>query len=142
YGLQIMSLGLLVGERQTLNPNPELVGQMITFLLNRVDWGGADVVLLDMPPGTGQPLGALLEADVIDGVVLIAIRETLAHLDNGRLISLLKTAKVPVLGVVENMTHVICTHCGELIELYPSPAAEQSIYGDVPVLASVPFHPQ
>jgi ATP-binding protein involved in chromosome partitioning len=142
YGMQVMSLGLLVGSRQALNPEPQIVGQMVTFLLSRIDWGGADIVLLDMPPGTGEPLGAILDAGMIDGVLLVAIRENLAHLDNGRLISLLGTAKSNVLGVVENMTHVVCPRCGELIELYPSPAAEQPIYGGLPVLASVPFHPE
>jgi ATP-binding protein involved in chromosome partitioning len=141
YGIKIMSLGLLVGQQQTLNPEPQIMGQMITFLLSRVDWGDVDILLLDMPPGTGEPLGAIVEQGLVDGVLMVAVREQLAHLDNGRLVSFLKSSRVRVLGVVENMTHIVCPRCGELIELYPAPVAEQSVYGNAPVLATIPFDP-
>jgi len=137
YGMKVMSLGLLVGQRQTLSPEPQIMGQMVTFLLSRVDWGDVDILLVDMPPGTGEPLGAIVEHGLIDGVVLVAVREQLAHLDNGRLLSFLKSSQVRVLGVVENMTHIICPRCGELIELYPSPVAEQPVYSNSPVLAAI-----
>ncbi len=141
YGIQIMSLALLVGEQQTLNPEPEMTGKMIAHLLHRVDWGGVDVLLMDMPPGTGEPLSTILSQGLIDGALLVTTRERLAHLDNGRLVSLLQSKHVPLLGVVENMTHIICPKCGELIEMYPTPASEAPSYGDAPVLANVPFHP-
>lgn len=141
YGMKVMSLGLLVGQQQTLNPEPQIMGQMVTFLLSRVDWGDVDILLLDMPPGTGEPLGAIVEQGLVDGVLLVAVREQLAHLDNGRLLSFLRNSHVRVLGVIENMTHIVCPRCGELIELYPAPVAEQSVYGDSPVLASIPFDP-
>jgi ATP-binding protein involved in chromosome partitioning len=141
YGMRIMSLGLLVGEQQTLTPEPQVLGQMVTFLLARVDWGDADILLLDMPPGTGEPLGTIINEGLADGALLIALREQLTHLDNGRLLNLLRRFRVPVLGVVENMTHIICPRCGELVELYPAPVADQAVYGETPVLATIPFHP-
>jgi ATP-binding protein involved in chromosome partitioning len=141
YGIKVMSLGLLVGQQQTLNPEPQIMGQMVTFLLSRVDWGDIDILLLDMPPGTGEPLGAIVEQGLVDSALLVAVREQLAHLDNGRLLSFLKRSQVRVLGVVENMTHIVCPRCGELIELYPAPVAEQSVYGTTPVLAAIPFDP-
>ncbi len=141
YGMKVMSLGLLVGQQQTVNPEPQIMGQMVTFLLSRVDWGDVDILLLDMPPGTGEPLGTIIEHGLVDGVLMVAVREQLAHLDNGRLLSFLKRSRVRVLGIVENMTHIICPRCGELIELYPSPVAEQTVYGDSPVLSAIPFDP-
>jgi ATP-binding protein involved in chromosome partitioning len=141
YDLQIMSLGLLVGERQALNPEAEILGKMVTLLLHRIDWGGVDVLLLDMPPNTGEPLGTILSQRLADAALLVTTRERLAHLDNGRLVSLLNAKQVPMLGVVENMTHMICPKCGELIEMYPALTTEQDAYKDVPVLAAVPFHP-
>lgn len=140
YGIGLMSLGLLVGETQTINPQPDTIGAIITSLLARVDWD-ADVLLIDMPPGTGEPLNALLGAGLVDAALLIAVRERLAHLDNGRLVSLLRTRSVPVLGVVENMTHIVCPHCGEPVELYPAPVEGESGYDGAAVLASLPFHP-
>jgi ATP-binding protein involved in chromosome partitioning len=141
YGLKIMSLGLLVGEQQTLNPQPEMVGRIIVYLLARVDWGEMDVLLLDMPPGTGEPLGTLMSVGLVDGAVLIALRERLAHLDNGRLVSLLKREKMPIIGVVENMAHIICPKCGEIIEMYPAPAEDEKVYDGAPILGAIPFHP-
>jgi ATP-binding protein involved in chromosome partitioning len=72
---------------------------------------------------------------------VVTTRERLAHLDNGRLLSLFQEKNVPLVGIVENMTHMICPKCGELIEMYPMPASEALVYGDTQVLASVPFHP-
>jgi ATP-binding protein involved in chromosome partitioning len=140
YGIGLMSLGLLVGETQAINPQTDTVGAIIISLLARIDWD-ADVLLIDMPPGTGEPLNSLLGAGVVDAALLIAVRERLAHLDNGRLVSLLHQRRVPVLGVVENMTHVVCPRCGELIELYPAPAAGEAAYEGAEVLSSLPFHP-
>jgi ATP-binding protein involved in chromosome partitioning len=141
YGMQIMSLALLVGEEQMVNPQPQEISPMVEILLGRIDWGGIDILLVDMPPGTGEPLHTIINAGLVDAVLLVAVREQLAHLDNGRLLNFLHTMPVPVIGVVENMTHVICPHCGELIELYPAPVSEQLVYADAPVLAAVPFHP-
>ncbi|MBZ0290775.1 MAG: Mrp/NBP35 family ATP-binding protein, partial [Anaerolineae bacterium] len=140
YGIQVMSLALLVGEEQMLNPQPQEIGTMVELMLGRVDWGSADVILIDMPPGTGEPLQTIIQNELVDGVVLVAVREQLAHMDNGRLLSFLRTTPIPIFGVVENMTHVICPRCGELIELYPAPASEEAIYGDTPVLGAIPFH--
>jgi len=141
YGIKLMSMALLVGADQAITPESRDAGALIAMLLRRVDWGDTDVLLIDMPPGTGEPLTTFLRGGLVDGALVVTTREQLAHLDNGRLVNLLKARGLPVLGVVENMTHVICPKCGELIELYPAPAESESAYRDVPVLASVPFHP-
>jgi ATP-binding protein involved in chromosome partitioning len=141
YGIKLMSMALLVGDDQAITPSSEVSGLVIAMLLRRVDWGDVDVLLIDMPPGTGEPLTTFLKSGAVDGALMITTREQLAHLDNGRLVNLLGARKIPVLGVVENMTHVICPKCGEPIELYPAPAESEAAYGGAPVLASVPFHP-
>ncbi len=141
YGLKLMSLGLLVGEDQTIAPSNETAGLVMTMMLRRVDWGSVDVLLIDMPPGTGEPLTTFMQSGAVDGALMITTREQLAHLDNGRLVNLLGARGIPLLGVVENMTHIVCPKCGELIELYPAPAEGEAAYGGAAVLASVPFHP-
>ncbi len=141
YGIKIMSMGLLVGENQPITPASETTGQIASVMLRRVNWSDTDMVLIDMPPGTGEPLDTFLHAGQVDGALLITVREQLAHLDNGRLVNLLGSHHVPILGIVENMTHVICPNCGEIIELYPAPAEGDAAYGSIPVLASIPFHP-
>lgn len=142
YGIKLTSLALLVGERQAIQPQTDTIGSIITFMLRQVDWGGVDVLLLDMPPGTGEPLDSLISTGIIDGAVVVTTRERLAHMDNGRLLDVLKHGAVPVLGIIENMTHVVCPRCGERIELYPEPVeGETTTYGDLPVIAQVPFDP-
>lgn len=141
YGIQVMSLGLMVGETQAITPPARDMGNLIQLLLQRVEWGDLDILLVDMPPGTGEPLTTFLRERVVDAALLVATRERLAHLDNGRLISLLRKHRLPILGVVENMTHIICPNCGELIEMYPAPTADQPVYGGTPILGAIPFHP-
>lgn len=141
YGIKLMSMALLVGADQAITPESSSTGALISLLMRRVDWGDTDVLLVDMPPGTGEPLTTFLKSGMVDGALVITTREQLAHLDNARLVNLLGARRVPIFGVVENMTHVVCPRCGELIELYPAPAADESGYGSLPVLASVPFHP-
>jgi ATP-binding protein involved in chromosome partitioning len=146
YGIKLMSLGLLVGGAQTISPHPGEIGNLMRVLLMRVDWkdqarNPADVLLLDMPPGTGEPLHTLLNETIIDAALIVTTREMLAHMDNARLIALLNDYGVPMLGVVENMAYLICPNCGEQIELYPAPAADQPAYTGLPILASLPFHP-
>lgn len=142
YGMKVVSLALLVGDGQTIQPVEDAIPALVNTMINRVDWGQTDVLLVDMPPGTGEPLQSILGKRWLDGAVVVTTREQLAHLDNSRLLSLLKRKRVPVLGVVENMTHIVCPKCGELIELYPSPVTEEgAVYGNTPVLASIPFDP-
>lgn len=141
HGIALMSLGLVVGEEQAITPQGETGGAILASLMQRVDWGGAEVLLVDMPPGTGEPLRTLLNERMVDGALVVATRDPLAHLDNGRLITLLRRHGVPLLGVVENMTYTLCPHCGEPIELYPMPAAGESAYRGLPVLGALPFHP-
>ena len=141
YGIEIMSMALLVGEQQAINPSAAEIGQLIGILFQRVAWNNSDIVLIDMPPGTGEPLTTLLDWGLVDAAVIVSTREQLSHLDNGRLLNLLQRRNLPVLGVVENMTHIICPKCGELIELYPQPAESQAIYKQTPILGNIPFHP-
>lgn len=141
YGIEIMSLALIVGETQMINPEPGVLGPVVSMMLARVEWGNLDVLLLDMPPGTGDPLQTVIREQLADGALLIATRERLAHLDNGRLLSFLISKRVRIPGIVENMTHLLCPKCGERVELYPAPAAKEAVYGNIPVIASLPFHP-
>lgn len=143
YGIKVTSLGMLVGDKQAIQPDHTSIGKMITHLLNRVDWGDADIVLMDMPPSTGEPLRSIIDAGLVDAALMVTTREQLAHLDNGRLLDLFKKEYVRVLGVIENMTHIVCPNCNELIEMYPSPVeAERDIYKHTPILANIPFHPE
>ena len=143
YGIKVMSVGLLAGEDQALLAgNAPLVGLLVRGLLTLVDWGEPDVLLLDLPPGTGEPLSTLLTSVALDGVVLVVTPQDVARLDTGRALAAFRGAGVPVLGVVENMAYLICPHCGERIEVFHRGRVERAVAGgEIPLLAELPLDP-
>jgi ATP-binding protein involved in chromosome partitioning len=147
YEVRIMSLGLLAGEEQALlTDNAPLVGLLVRGLLTLVDWGDSDVVVLDLPPGTGEPLATLLQSVRFDGVVLVTTPQDVARLDAGRVLAAFRDAKVPVLGTVENMAYLVCPHCGERIEVFHRGRVSRPVDdggdGTVPRLAEIPLDPE
>jgi ATP-binding protein involved in chromosome partitioning len=143
YGVRIMSLGLLAGEEQALlADNAPLVGLLVRNLLTLVDWGDPDVLLLDLPPGTGEPLATLLQTVAFDGVVLVTTPQDVARLDAGRALAAFEAARAPVLGVVENMAYLRCPRCGERIEIFHRGTVARPVAdGTVPLLAQIPLDP-
>jgi ATP-binding protein involved in chromosome partitioning len=146
YGVRMMSLGLLAGEEQSLlTDNASLVGLLVHGLLTLVDWGNADVVVLDLPPGTGEPLATLLQTVRCDGVVLVTTPQDVARLDAGRVLAAFQEARVPVLGSVENMAYLVCPHCDERIEVFHRGRVlhpvDEGADGAVPRLAEIPLDP-
>jgi ATP-binding protein involved in chromosome partitioning len=143
YGLRVMSMGLLAGENQPLlADNAPLVGLLVRNLLTLVDWGDPDVLLLDLPPGTGEPLPTLLRAVRLDGVVLVSTPQDVARLDAGRALAAFQEAQTPILGLVENMAYLRCPDCGARIDVFhrgniARPVAD----GTVPLLAELPLAP-
>ncbi len=119
HGLAVLSLAFFAGEDQHLLPgNPGFAGPLIGRLLFDADWGPLDYLLIDFPPGTGEPQATLAREAALDGVVLVVTPQDLALLDTTRALSLFREAEVPILGVVENMSFFVCPHCGERVEVF------------------------
>ena len=143
HGLKIMSIGLLVGENQaTLVDNASVVGLLIRQLLTLVDWGELDILLIDFPPGTGEPQATVLTTVHLDGVVLVITPQDVARLDTSRALAAFRQVGVPIVGVVENMSYLLCPSCGDRIDVFHRGHAERPI-GDeaIPVLAAFPIEP-
>jgi len=118
FGLKIMSIGLLIGEADTVMPDPRFAGRIVSQTLLDVRWGQLDYLLIDLPPGTGEPQQSLANIVAIDGAVVVTTPQDLSLLDAGRSLGLFRQASVPILGVIENMSYLICPHCGEQIEVF------------------------
>jgi ATP-binding protein involved in chromosome partitioning len=118
YGLRVMSIGLLVGETEAVMPDPNYIGLLVLRTFKDVLWGELDYLLIDLPPGTGEPQSMLSRMVQIDGVVVVTTPQDLSLLDAGRSLGLFRKANVPILGVVENMSYLICPHCGDKIEVF------------------------
>jgi ATP-binding protein involved in chromosome partitioning len=142
HGLSVLSLAFLVGEEQAILPdNAPLAGLLIRQLLFDTIWGEQDYLILDLPPGTGEPQATLVTQVAIAGVVLVFTPQSTAILDTIRSYHMFRDADVPILGRIENMSYLRCPRCGEQIDLPRSEAFAGSALTEVPLLGRLPFDP-
>jgi ATP-binding protein involved in chromosome partitioning len=142
HGVKLMSAQLLIGERQALAWQSNLVNLLLHRFFHGVDWGELDLLIVDLPPGTADAQQLVVGLGPT-GTVVVVTPQDVAHLDAKKVLTMLREANVPVLGAVENMAWFACPGCGERNELFPPAAAERSIWVDpgVPRLATLPFTP-
>jgi ATP-binding protein involved in chromosome partitioning len=135
-----MSAGFLLGEDQALAFAAPLVQVVLHQLLTGVAWGELDELLVDLPPGTADLQQQLLGLVRPAGAVIVVGPQDVAHLDARKALDLLREARVPVLGGVENFAELACPHCGEPVEVFPRVAHERSIWAaGVALLGRVPM---
>ncbi|MDQ6694737.1 MAG: Mrp/NBP35 family ATP-binding protein [Chloroflexota bacterium] len=140
YGLKVMSIGLLIGERQTVMPDARFVGMLVTRTMRDVIWGGLDYLLVDLPPGTGEPQDTLLKTVAVNGAVVVSTPQDLSLLDAGRSLGLFRANKVPVLGIIENMSYLICPECGKRVDVFHRSERDWALYeGDLELLGRIPM---
>ncbi len=143
HGIKVMSVGLLVGDEQAaMVDNAAFVGRLVCNLLQMVEWGELDVLLIDLPPGTGEPQASLISAIIIDGAAIVVTPQDLALLDSTRAFRAFQAGGVPVLGVIENMSYLLCPSCGERIQVFHRSQTPRALSrGEVPLLAEIPIEP-
>ena len=138
-GLKFLSLGHLVSPGHALAWR----GPMATGALARLvdaDWGDAEVLVVDLPPGTGDVQLSLIQKSRPDGAVIVSTPQDLSLIDATRAIDLFRKMHVPVLGIVENMAGYICPHCGEGSDPFGSGGAEAAAKEiGVPFLGRLPL---
>ncbi len=123
HGLHFLSLGQLVSAGHALAWR----GPMATGALARLveaDWGDAEYLIVDLPPGTGDVQLSLIQRSRPDGALIVSTPQDLSLIDATRAIDLFRKTKVPVLGIVENMAGYVCPHCGESSDPFGSGGAE------------------
>jgi ATP-binding protein involved in chromosome partitioning len=137
-----MSVGFLLGERQALTMAAPLLTAALKQLVENVEWGPLDILLLDLPPGTADLQQQLLAVVSLDGAIVVVGPQDVAHLDARKFLDFLREAGVPILGAIENMSGLICPHCGEHIDVFAPASEERSIWSEgVTVLGRVPLDP-
>ena len=112
YGLKVMSIGFLVEEETPMIWRGPMVMSALTQMLREVEWGTLDVMVVDMPPGTGDAQLTMAQQVPLAGAVIVSTPQDLALIDARRGIAMFRRVNVPVLGIVENMSTFICPHCG------------------------------
>lgn len=141
FGVTMMSIGLMVNEGQAVVwRGPMLMGALQQMLM-QVRWGDLDVLLVDLPPGTGDVQMTLSQKAHVDGAIVVSTPQDVALLDARKGIDMFNQMNVPIVGLIENMSTHICSNCGheEHIFGHGGVAAEAAKLG-VPLLAEIPLH--
>ncbi len=118
FGLRVMSIGFLVEEDTAMIWRGPMVVSALQQMLREVLWGDLDVLVVDMPPGTGDAQLTMAQSVPLAGAVIVSTPQDLALIDARRGIAMFKRVDVPVLGIVENMSTFICPHCGERSDIF------------------------
>jgi ATP-binding protein involved in chromosome partitioning len=141
FGLAIMSIGFLVEEETAMIWRGPMVMSAITQMLRDVAWGTLDILVVDMPPGTGDAQLTLAQNVPLRGAIIISTPQDLSLIDARRGLAMFKKVNVPVLGIVENMSYFQCPECGTRSDIFGHGGArlEAERLG-VPFLGEIPLH--
>ena len=141
FGLAIMSIGFLVEEDTAMIWRGPMVMSAITQMLRDVAWGTLDVLVVDMPPGTGDAQLTLAQNVPLKGAIIISTPQDLSLIDARRGLAMFKKVNVPVLGIVENMSYFECPHCGTQSDIFGHGGARHEAERlGVPFLGEIPLH--
>jgi ATP-binding protein involved in chromosome partitioning len=141
-GLKLMSIGFLVPPDRAMIWRGPMVMAAVTQFLGDVLWGELDVLVVDLPPGTGDAQLTLVQKVPLSGVVIVTTPQDVALLDVVRGIQMFEETRAPVIGVVENMSGFVCSHCGHETPIFGKGGGKRTSdrYG-VPFLGAVPIEP-
>jgi ATP-binding protein involved in chromosome partitioning len=118
YGLKCMSIGFLVPEDTAMIWRGPMVMSALQQMLRDVDWGELDIMIVDMPPGTGDAQLTMAQQVALAGAVIVSTPQDIALIDARRGLTMFNKVDVPVLGIIENMSYFLCPHCGERSEVF------------------------
>ncbi|KAI0407278.1 P-loop containing nucleoside triphosphate hydrolase protein [Xylaria palmicola] len=142
YGVKTMSMGYLVGEDAPVVWRGLMVMKALQQLLHEVEWGGLDILVLDLPPGTGDTQLSITQQVVLDGSVIVTTPHTLAVKDAIKGINMFKKVNVPLLGLVQNMSLFCCPHCHQDTAVFGSNERVKGMCHDhsIDLLGDIPLH--
>jgi ATP-binding protein involved in chromosome partitioning len=141
YGLTVMSIGFLIDEETPMIWRGPMVISALTQMLREVEWGTLDVMVVDMPPGTGDAQLTMAQQVPLKGAVIVSTPQDLALIDARRGIAMFRKVNVPVLGIIENMSYFLCPQCGTRSDIFSHGGARHEAERlDVPFLGEVPLH--
>ncbi len=144
HGLRFMSFGLFIKEADPVIWRGPMLANVLRQFLFDVNWGELDVLVLDLPPGTGDVQLSLSQFVEVDGVVIVSTPQELALLDVTKGVQMFKQVKVPIFGVVENMSYFICDQCTQKHYIFGASRAEElahklgtDLLGHIPLESSL-----
>src|ERR1700722_11870203 len=143
HGVKVISLGVLIPRDQPAIWRGPIVMKIVNQFLQDVEWGTLDYLIVDMPPGTGDAQLSLVQATRVHGALIVTTPQEVSVGDALRGVKMFETVKVPVLGIVENMSWYECAHCGKPSPIFGS-GGGQRLANEVglPLLAQIPLDPR
>jgi ATP-binding protein involved in chromosome partitioning len=143
YGIKTMSIGFLVKEDEAVIWRGPMVQSALTQMMNDVNWSPLDVLVLDMPPGTGDAQLTITQRVALTGAVIVSTPQDIALIDARKAIAMFHKVKVPILGIVENMSMFICPGCGQSHAIFGHGGARATAEAmDAPFLGEIPLVPR
>lgn len=140
HGIRTMSIGYLIDEDTAMIWRGPMVMGALKQLLQEVDWGELDVLVADLPPGTGDAQLTLAQTVPLAGVVIVSTPQDLALIDARKAITMFGKVDVPIIGLVENMSTFVCPHCGERSDIFSHGGAEETANQlGAPFLGAIPL---
>jgi ATP-binding protein involved in chromosome partitioning len=142
YGLRLMSMGFLnPGDRPVIWRGPMLHNVIQQFLRN-VEWGELDYLVIDLPPGTGDVQLSLIQTVPLSGAIVVTTPSDVSLEDARKAVHMFRQVRVPVLGIVENMSYLICPHCKQRVDVFSSGGGKRTaLEMGVPFLGELPLDP-
>jgi ATP-binding protein involved in chromosome partitioning len=141
YGVTMMSIGLMTNEDQAVVWRGPMLMGALQQMLNQVQWGALDVLIVDLPPGTGDVQMTLAQKAHLDGAVIVSTPQDVALLDARKGIDMFNQMGTPVIGMIENMSTHICSNCGHEEHVFGHGGVKAEAEKlSVPLLAEIPLH--
>ncbi|HET6464688.1 MAG TPA: Mrp/NBP35 family ATP-binding protein [Nitrospiria bacterium] len=143
HGVKLMSMGYLVPEDQPIVWRGPMIHGAIQQFLRDVDWGELDYLLVDLPPGTGDAQLSISQLVPLTGAVIVTTPQNVALHDSKKGLAMFQKVNVPVLGIVENMSYFVCSHCHERTEIFSHGGGQLAAEKlGVPFLGEIPIDPE
>ena len=140
-GIKTISINYLIEDENTpVIWRGPIIGGAIQQFWTDVLWGELDVLFIDMPPGTGDVALTVMQSLPVNGVIMVSTPQPMVSMIVTKAINMLRQMNVPVLGVIENMSYVVCPDCGKKIDVYENNVEEFILTNNVPLLAELPFN--
>ncbi|MEE9453224.1 MAG: Mrp/NBP35 family ATP-binding protein [Paracoccaceae bacterium] len=141
HGIKVMSMGFLMEEDNPVIWRGPMIVSALMQMVREVNWGTLDVLVLDMPPGTGDAQLTMAQQVPLAGAVIVSTPQDLALIDARKGLKMFENVKVPILGIIENMSNFTCPHCGEVSDIFGHGGAQdEAIKLGVPFLGAIPLH--
>ena len=143
FDVSSMSIGYLIDRNTPVIWRGPMVGKALDQLMTDVAWDGIEILVMDLPPGTGDVQISIAQKVALTGVVIVTTPQDVALIDAGKGVAMFQKVEVPILGIIENMSAFLCPHCGEKTEIFRSGGGRKEADRlGIPLLGEIPIDPR